>query len=391
MESQSDTANSMPTLGCRADHVGSLLRPAGLLEAMSRAREGLIDPETLRRVQDEAILGALDLQRQVGLGIFTDGEFRRSWFAGAWSESIGGLAPAERPAPAGPAGWRGPHRELARVALGEVGTSHAVVDRVRPLRRLAQEECAFLREHAPGPFKITLAGVVSQALRWYRPGLSDRAYPTLGDLISDLAGILRAEVEALAQEGVSYLQLDSLVYTIQLADAAHRARLVEAGVDPDWLLEQAIAADNAVLAPARSRPGLCLGLHMCRGNNRSAWTADGSYEAVAERAFSELRVDRLLLEYDSERAGGFEPLRFVSKDKVVVLGLVSTKVPTLESQDWLLRRIEEAARYVPVERLALSPQCGFASTARGNLLGEDDQRRKLELVVETARRVWGDA
>ena len=176
---------------------------------------------------------------------------------------------------------------------------------------------------------------------------------------------------------------------IELADESNRQMLVESGVDPDEVLDEAIAADNAALAPARAADGVTVGLHMCRGNNRGAWTAEGSYEPIAERAFSELAVDRLLLEYDSARAGGFEPLRFVAGDTVVVLGLVSTKLPALESEDDLMRRIEEASRYVPIERLALSPQCGFASTAKGNLLSLDDQRRKLELVVRTAQRVWG--
>ena len=171
-------------------------------------------------------------------------------------------------------------------------------------------------------------------------------------------------------------------------DCVHDYRLRRSGMDAETLLGETIAADNAALAPARAA-GVTTGLHMCRGNNRSSWATEGSYEPIAEQAFNDLQVDRLLLEYDTERAGGFEPLRFVPDDKIVVLGLVSTKNPEPESPDTLLRRIDEASRYVPVHRLALSPQCGFASTRTGNLLGWDDQRRKLELVVEVARRVWG--
>jgi 5-methyltetrahydropteroyltriglutamate--homocysteine methyltransferase len=187
---------------------------------------------------------------------------------------------------------------------------------------------------------------------------------------------------------VSYIQLDSLHYVERVADKTIRQRMIEEGEDPDAYLDELIAADNAVLEGAR-RQGVAVGMHMCRGNNRSAWHAEGSYEAIAEKAFNQLNVDRFLLEYDTDRAGGFEPLRFIPKDKMVVLGLISSKNPELESQDELLRRVDEASKYVPLENLALCPQCGFASTAPGNLLTWDEQRRKLELVVDTARKVWG--
>ena len=372
----------------RADHVGSLLRPRSLLRAVAAYRQGRIDAEQLRAAQDEAILDALALQREVDVDVFTDGEFRRTWFAGAWGEAVTGLVDAPPPSFIR-RGWRGSTRELAEQSLREVAVRGAIGERVRLVRRFAGDECAFMRAHAPGPFKITLTSAATNGLYWYREGVSDAFYPTRRDLVDDLAGLLAGEVEELVSEGVSYIQLDSLLYVIELADAGNRELLVEAGIDPEEVLDEAIAADNAALAPARAADGVTVGLHMCRGNNRSAWTAEGSYEPIAERAFSELQVDRLLLEYDSARAGGFEPLRFVSDDKLVVLGLVSTKEPALEKPDDLLRRIEEASRYVPVERLALSPQCGFASTAKGNMLSDDDQRRKLELVVQTAQRVWG--
>ena len=217
--------------------------------------------------------------------------------------------------------------------------------------------------------------------------MTDRFYPTPAELVQELVGILHREVQALLDEGVTYIQLDSLRYVIELADTQRRRQMLQVGEDLDRALEDTIAADNATLQGAR-RPGVTIALHMCRGNNRSAWRSDGGYDVIAERAFGSLNVDRFLMEYDTERAGGFEPLRFMPRDKVVVLGLISSKNPHLESQDQLLRRIDEAAKYVPVENLALSPQCGFASTAPGNMLTPDDQKRKLELVVETARKVW---
>ncbi|CAI8033312.1 Uncharacterized protein YxjG [Geodia barretti] len=200
--------------------------------------------------------------------------------------------------------------------------------------------------------------------------------------------MLQREVQALLDEGVTYIQLDSLRYVIELADVRRRQQMLQAGEDLDQALENTIAADNATLRNAR-RPSVTIAMHMCRGNNRSAWRSEGGYDVVAERAFASLDVDRFLLEYDTERAGGFEPLRFMPSDKVVVLGLISSKNPQLESQDQLLRRIDEAAKYVPIENLALSPQCGFASTAPGNMLSPEEQKRKLELVVDTARKVWG--
>ena len=199
---------------------------------------------------------------------------------------------------------------------------------------------------------------------------------------------LQREVSELLDEGVSYIQLDSLRYVTALANPRQRQQMIDSGEDPDQELDEIIAADNATFRDAQ-RPGVTLALHMCRGNNRSAWLTEGSYDAIAEKAFGSLQVDRLLLEYDTDRAGGFEPLRFVPRDKTVVLGLISSKNPALESQDLLRRRIDEAAQYLPLENLAISPQCGFASTAPGNLLTQEEQRRKLELVVEVARKTWG--
>jgi 5-methyltetrahydropteroyltriglutamate--homocysteine methyltransferase len=241
---------------------------------------------------------------------------------------------------------------------------------------LTKDEADFLRVNAPGPFKIALTGPTHYAIMWFRAGATD-AYGTPLDLLSEVTDITRAEVAALVAEGIDYVQLDSLMYVVGIFDDADGSTY-----------DAMIASDNEVLAPAREA-GVTTALHMCRGNNRSAWADGLRYEESAEKAFSELQVDRFLLEYDTERAGGFEPLRFVPKSSTVVLGLVSTKYPELESPDELKRRIEEASRFVDLDRLAISPQCGFASTMEGNLIGWDDQRRKLELVTSVANDVWG--
>jgi 5-methyltetrahydropteroyltriglutamate--homocysteine methyltransferase len=375
----------------RADHVGSLLRPPELLAAREAFSRGRIGWEQLREAEDRAILTALDLQREVGLDVFTDGEYRRGIWYGPLHEAIEGLIPDPNPpAPPPPGvGWKGRGAELAAQAMAEVGATGMVVGaKLRQVRRFTGHESAFLRQHAPGPWKITMPGVYQRAAGWYKPGITDKVYPTRAEMLNDLVEMMRREVQALIDEGVSYIQLDSLTYVIQLADPRRRQLLIESGQDPDQVLDELIATDNAILAGV-PRDRVTIGLHMCRGNNRSAWASEGGYEVCAEKAFTQLTVDRFLLEYDTERAGGFEPLRFVPKDKMVVLGLISSKDPTLESKDQLLRRIEEASKYVPLENLAISPQCGFASTFRGNLLTWDDQRRKLELVVEVAREVWG--
>jgi 5-methyltetrahydropteroyltriglutamate--homocysteine methyltransferase len=222
----------------------------------------------------------------------------------------------------------------------------------------------------------------------YQKGISDRAYATYSDFLWDIVPVIRAEIQALVREGVKYVQIDAPRYSYYIDPKWRRHVQEEMGLNPEQALDEAIRADNVCLEGAR-RPGTIVAIHLCRGNNRSQWYAEGGYDPIAERLFTQLDVDAFLLEYESERAGTFEPLRFVPKDKAVVLGLVSSKVPELESQDELARRIEEAGRYVPLERLAVSPQCGFASTMEGNLLTEQDQWRKLEMVAETARAVWG--
>jgi len=371
----------------RADHVGSLLRPPRLLQARDDFSHNRITADQLRQVEDDAVLQALDLQRDVGIDVFTEGECRRAGWSNAVRESVEGLVPVEGSPISGFLGqWQGPHGELAASSMTMTGMVAGA--KLQQVRRLAGTEAAFLKEHAPGPWKITMPGALSATGQLFKAGITDAYYPTRRDLAYEIVGMLQQEIAALHDDGCAYIQLDSLHYVERVADRTLRARMIAEGEDPDQYLDDLIAIDNAALKDAR-RPGVTVGMHMCRGNNRSAWHAEGSYEAIADKAFNQLNVDRFLLEYDTERAGGFEPLRFMPRDKTVVLGLISSKEPELESVDDLRRRIDAAARFVPIENLAIAPQCGFASTMLGNLLSWDDQKRKLELVVETARKVWG--
>jgi 5-methyltetrahydropteroyltriglutamate--homocysteine methyltransferase len=259
-------------------------------------------------------------------------------------------------------------------------------DRLRATRPFTGIEASFLADHAPGPYKVTMPSP-SWFMHGYVPGVSDTAYPTRAEALADLVTIVRDEIRRLVEAGVPYIQVDSIVYVFDYTDPERRREWQEQGVDPDQAIDEAIRADNALLE-GLPRDGVHFGLHMCRGNLMSRWHAEGGYELIAERAFGGLQYDTLLLEYDTERAGGFEPLRHVREGMNVVLGLVSSKLPELESPDALRRRIDEAAQYLPLENLALSPQCGFASVAAGNAITWDDQRRKLELVAQTARQVW---
>jgi len=245
----------------------------------------------------------------------------------------------------------------------------------------------FLKKHAPGDVKITLPSANQFPAISYRKGISDKIYPTHSALLWDIVPVIKSEIQALLQDGVKYIQIDAPRYSYFIDPKWRQYVHDETGVHPEEVLSEAIRADNACLEGAR-REGVVLAIHLCRGNNRSQWYAQGGYDPIAEKVFSQLDVDAFLLEYESERAGSFEPLRFVPRNKTVVLGLVSSKLPQLEPQDQVVRRIEEATKYVPLENLALSPQCGFASTLEGNLVTEDDQWAKLRLVVDTARAVW---
>jgi 5-methyltetrahydropteroyltriglutamate--homocysteine methyltransferase len=225
---------------------------------------------------------------------------------------------------------------------------------------------------------------------YYKKGISDKVYPSYSDFLWDIVPIIKSEIQALVSEGAQYVQIDAPRYSYYI-DPKWRSYIKnEMGLDPEQALDEAIRVDNACLEGGQ-RAGVILAIHLCRGNNRSQWYAEGGYDAIAEKLFGQLQVDAFLLEYESERSGTFEPLRFVPRNKTVVLGLVSSKLPELESQDQLKRRIDEASKYVPLENLAISPQCGFASTMEGNLLTEDEQWRKLKLVVDTATQVWRQA
>ena len=373
-------------MNIRADNIGSLLRPAELIEARAARREGRIDAVRLREAEDRAILDALAMQKDAGIGVFTDGEYRRGNFMADFTASLHGMVPSETiMAPV----WQGPNRELASGFRRSDGESVVGAKLAKKAPSGFGAEAAFLKQHAPGPFKVCMPSVVQFADSKYKPGVTDKVYPTRRAMVQDFAALLRDEAQGLLDAGASYVQLDGPSYLTHLMDERRRRQLGDMGVDPDEVLDEVIAGDNALIDGLKRHTGALVGIHFCRGNNRSAWSAEGSYEIIAEKTFGSLKADRFLMEYDSERAGGFEPLRFIPKRKTVVLGLITTKQPHLEAEDLLARRIDEAATYVPLENLALSTQCGFASTLLGNLITRDDMRRKLELVARVARKVWG--
>jgi 5-methyltetrahydropteroyltriglutamate--homocysteine methyltransferase len=365
-------------LNYRADHVGSLLRPPELLAARHNPET---TPEQLTALEDRHILRALARQKEAGLRIFTDGEFRRGGFMSGFYDSVEGLDQKADIARA----WKAAAGAGKAPSLGSL--AGVVVEKIRQTKRLTKHELDFLNRHRPGDIKMTLPTANQFPAIVYKKGMSEKAYATRSDFLWDIVPIIKAEIASLVNEGVKYIQIDAPRYSYYIDPKWRNYVKEEMGMDPDQALDEAIAADNACLEGIR-REGVAFAIHLCRGNNRSHWYAEGGYDPIAEKLFNKLNVDLFLLEYESERAGTFEPLRFVPGNKGVVLGLVSSKLPELESQDVLARRIEEASRYVPLENLALSPQCGFASSMEGNLLTEEEQWRKLRLVVETARAVW---
>ena len=361
----------------RADHIGSLLRPAELLQAR-RVKSSAAE---LRRVEDKYILEVLDRQKQLGFNIFTDGELRRINFMSDFNEAVEGIDDSDNLLRAWQASTSASGTQPSRVP-------GIVVGKIKQTRRLTEHEFAFTKQHSPGDVKVTLPTANQFPAIYYKKGISDKIYPTYSDFLQDIVPIIKAEIQALVNQGAQYIQIDAPRYSYYI-DPKWRGYIKnEMGLDPEQALDEAIRADNACLEGAK-RPGVILAIHLCRGNNRSQWYAEGGYDAIAEKLFSQLNVDTFLLEYESERAGTFEPLRFVPPDKTVVLGLVSTKLPAMESLDDLARRIDDASRYVRLENLAISPQCGFASTMEGNLLTEEQQWHKLNLVVDAARKVWG--
>jgi 5-methyltetrahydropteroyltriglutamate--homocysteine methyltransferase len=359
----------------RAEHIGSLLRPQTVLEARTAHSEGRLTAAQLQAFEDAAIRDAVQKQRDIGLDILSDGEMRRGSWLTDMADAVDGFVRQKVMLD-----WKGPGGGQ------EASSANAVGAKLRKTRKLTGSEVPLMQSLAPGEFKITLPAPSNFMVASYKEGLTEQFYPTHSDLLTDLVAIVRDEVDWLVEQGATYIQFDAPFYSHYL-DPLHRAQIQQAGRDPDTELEEGIAADNASLAGV-PRDRVTLALHVCRGNSRSRWFTEGGYGMIAEKLFGATNVDRFLLEYDDERSGDFDPLRQVPKGKTVVLGLITTKAPSLESADQLKRRIDEATRYIPLENLAISPQCGFASVAAGNLISMDDQWRKLELVASTAREVW---
>jgi 5-methyltetrahydropteroyltriglutamate--homocysteine methyltransferase len=375
----------------RNDVVGSLLRPAKLKEARARYDQGLISIEQFRSLEDQSVRDAVALQEGLGLAVITDGEYRRLNFQDSFGESVSGydagrptLEFYEKRVEGGSPSQRweipdqGEHKGTA-VAQRRPGA-----EKIRLARNVPAEEFEFLHQTARKPAKVALIGPdrVAQRFDWQN---SKAVYSGLDEFIADVVQIEREIIRGLIDAGCHYVQIDAPGYTAYV-DAPSLEAMRSRGEDPQANFNRSLQADNAVL---EGFDDVTFGIHLCRGNQRSMWHREGTYDEIAERLLNDLKHDRFLFEYDTPRAGGFEPLRFLPKGKIMVLGLVSTKVPRLETVDELKRRIDEAAQYVALEQLAISPQCGFSSDVVGNLISEDDQKRKLEVVVETARQVWG--
>ena len=358
----------------RADVIGSLLRPPYLLAARERLQRQEIAPADFKKIEDRAVDEAVALQESAGLDVVTDGEMRRYAFYGHLVEALEGFDQF--------AGWSITFRDGQG---GEAALKRpVVVDRLKWRRQMAVEEFTYLRGRTTRPVKVTLLSA-QQAAAYYDPEKSRGAYPTREAYLADLVDFTRREIAELRRLGCQYVQIDAPQYAA-LLDERLRDGYRQRGADPEKMLDACIELDNAIIA---GHPGMTFGVHICRGNHRSMFYASGGYDRIAERIFTRAGFDRFLLEYDDERSGSFEALRHLPGDRVVVLGLISTKVPRLEAPAEIAARIADASRVVPLDRLALSPQCGFASTHEGNNVTPEDQRRKLELVAQTARRVWG--
>jgi len=358
----------------RAEQVGSLLRPPELLAAREAFANRRIDAAALRSTEDDAIRAAVARQREIGLDVLADGEMRRFSWLTSMADAVDGFIPDSVMLE-----WHGP-------GGGREKTTAKIVGGMLHKRRMLTAGEVPLMKTLGGPFKVTVPAPSNFVGTGFKAGVTDRFYRDRGALLADLVAIVRDEIAWLVDQGVAYIQLDAPFYSHYL-DEHQREAMKASGADPDAEFEAAVAGDNAAFA-GLARGGATIAVHVCRGNSRSRWYTEGAYDAIAEKLFSRLDVDRFLLEYDTERSGGFEPLRLVPRGKDVVLGLITTKEPALEREDDVRRRIDQAARYMPLENLALSPQCGFASIAAGNLLSEDDQWKKLELVVDVARKTW---
>lgn len=376
----------MSLLTERVDVVGSLLRPPWLLHARRRILEGEISPQEFKRLEDRAVGEAVALQERAGMPIVTDGEMRRESFQSQLTEAVEGFG--EHGLDAFLWGdWKGGEevgdKNIERPAGAEVR------DKLRVRRRLAAEEFVYLRSITDRQIKITLPSPSLFANLWSEE-VSSEAYPTLDAFLEDVARILREEVAELARLGARYIQLDAPHYPL-LLDAGTRRFYEERGWDLDRWLSRGVELDNYVISGREDVPGaeVTFAFHLCRGNQGSRWLVSGSYEPIARRIFGDIRAERLMLEYDNERSGGFEPLSHVPEDKIAVLGLVTTKSPRSESVGELRRRVQRAGRYLPLERMAISPQCGFSTSTLGNALSVEDQERKLATLAEAARGIWG--
>ena len=364
----------------RADHVGSFLRPQRLLEARARHARGEIDADALRAVEDQAIEDVVRRQEEVGLSAVTDGEFRRTFFHVDFLEQLDGVEVVE-------GSFTATFRRDDGTEVGFKPPTMRVRARVRHRQSIQGRDFAFLAGIASGTPKVCIPSPSMLHFRGGRAAISAEAYPGLDAFYADLAAAYRAEIRDLAARGCRYLQLDdtNLAY---LCDDKIRAATRARGDDPDELPRLYCRLINEAISGRPADMAVCI--HLCRGNYQSAWVAQGGYEPVAEILFGELAIDGFFLEYDDARSGDFAPLRFVPAGKTVVLGIMSSKRPEIEKKDAIKRRIDEAARYVDPDQLCLSHQCGFSSTVHGNLLGEDDQWRKLACTVELAREVWGE-
>ncbi len=384
------SANKPDLAKIRTDVVGSLLRPARLKEARARFDDGAIGAAELRAIEDDAVRAAVRLQEDAGLDVVTDGEMRRLNFQDSFGGSVAGydagrstLKVYEKRVEGAAPGRRWDIREM-HDAGAAVSHRRPAKARLKLARNLPLDEYRAVAPLAHKPAKVSLIGPdrISQRFAYES---STAVYRDMDDFLSDVVAHERQMVSSLIGAGCRYVQIDAPGFTAYV-DAPSLDEMCARGEDPAQNFGRSLKAEAAVVADF---PDVTFGIHLCRGNQRSMWHREGAYDAIAERLFNELPHRRFLLEYDTARAGSFAPLRFVPKGRVVVLGLVSTKGPELESLDTLTRRIGEASKFLPLDQLALSPQCGFASDVVGNLLGPDDQRRKLERVVETARAVWG--
>jgi 5-methyltetrahydropteroyltriglutamate--homocysteine methyltransferase len=362
----------------RADHVGSLRRPLALIDARQRQQAGAISMDELRQIEDGHIREVISKQQDVGLKSVTDGEFRRTFFHIDFLEKLEGVTVS------------GGIETKFHSRTGVIDFAPPAVSVTAKLRHVADIQRAdfeFLKSVTTATPKVTIPSPTMVHFRGGRKTIDIHAYPDMDEFFHDLARCYREEIDSLYRAGCRYVQLDdtNLAY---LCDPKLRAGARERGLDPDHLPRDYAALINSVID---GRPkDLTVAVHLCRGNFKSAWVAEGGYEPVAEVLFNQLNVDAYFLEYDDERAGDFRPLRFVPKNKTVVLGLVTTKVGALESKDSLVTRIKEAAEFMPLEQMCLSPQCGFSSTVEGNQISEEEQWAKLRRIVEVSRDVWGD-